>query len=391
MKTKINIELASRVKNLPPYLFATIDKMKQEAMAKGVDLIDLSIGDPDIPTPGHIVEAMKTAVEKAEHHRYPSYEGMLSYREAVAGWYKRRFDVTIDPATEVLSLIGSKEGIGHIPLAFVEPGDTVLVPSPGYPVYPVSVMFAGGESFFMPLREENGFLPDLKAVPETTLKKTKLMFINYPNNPTSAVAPKAFYEEVTALAGKYNIIVCHDAAYSEIYFDDEKPLSFMQIDGAKDVGIEFHSLSKTYNMTGWRIGFAVGNRDVLAGLGKIKSNLDSGVFQAVQEASIAALNTEDAILSDIRKTYQDRRDALYEGLKAIGIEVIKPKASFYLWAKVPKQFDSSSFVAHILDKAGVLTTPGNGFGAPGEGYVRFALTVPVERMKEAVERIRKAF
>ena len=391
LKSKINIELASRVKNLPPYLFATIDKMKQEARAKGVDLIDLSIGDPDIPTPGHIVEAMKTAVEKPEHHRYPSYEGMLSFREAVAGWYKRRFDVTIDPAAEALSLIGSKEGIGHIPLAFVEPGDTVLVPSPGYPVYPVSVMFAGGESYFMPLREQNGFLPDLKAIPEGTLKKTKLMFINYPNNPTSAVAPKAFYEEVIALAGKYNIIVCHDAAYSEIYFDDEKPLSFMQIDGAKDVGIEFHSLSKTYNMTGWRIGFAVGNRDVLAGLGKIKSNLDSGVFQAVQEASITALNTDEAILSDIRKTYQERRDALYEGLKDIGIEVIRPKASFYLWAKVPKQFDSSSFVAHILDKAGVLTTPGNGFGAPGEGYVRFALTVPVGRMKEAVERLRKAF
>ena len=391
MKPKINVELASRVKNLPPYLFATIDKMKQEAKAKGVDLIDLSIGDPDIPTPGHIVDAMKTAVGKAEHHRYPSYEGMLSFREAVAGWYKRRFNVTIDPATEALSLIGSKEGIGHIPLAFVEPGDTVLVPSPGYPVYPVSVMFAGGESFFMPLREGNGFLPDLKAVPEATLKKTKLMFINYPNNPTSAVAPKVFYEEVIALAGKYNIIVCHDAAYSEIYFDDEKPLSFMQIDGAKDVGIEFHSLSKTYNMTGWRIGFAVGNREVLAGLGKIKSNLDSGVFQAVQEASITALNTDETVLSDIRKTYQDRRDALYEGLKAMGIEVIKPKASFYLWAKVPKQFDSSSFVAHILDKAGVLTTPGNGFGAPGEGYVRFALTVPVGRMKEAVERLRKAF
>jgi len=391
LKSKINIELASRVKNLPPYLFATIDKMKQEAKAKGVDLIDLSIGDPDIPTPGHIVEAMKTAVEKAEHHRYPSYEGMLSFREAVTGWYKRRFDVTIDPANEALSLIGSKEGIGHIPLAFVEPGDTVLVPSPGYPVYPVSVMFAGGESFFMPLREENGFLPDLKAIPEVTLKKAKLMFINYPNNPTSAVAPKVFYEEVIALAGKYNIIVCHDAAYSEIYFDDEKPLSFMQIDGAKDVGIEFHSLSKTYNMTGWRIGFAVGNREVLAGLGKIKSNLDSGVFQAVQEASITALNTDETILSDIRKTYQDRRDALYEGLKAMGIEVIRPKASFYLWAKVPKQFDSSSFVAHILDKAGVLTTPGNGFGAPGEGYVRFALTVPVGRMKEAVERLIKAF
>jgi len=391
LRPRVNVELASRVKNLPPYLFATIDKMKQETKAKGIDLIDLSIGDPDIPTPGHIVEAMKTAVEKPEHHRYPSYEGMVSFREAVAGWYKRRFDVTLDPADEALSLIGSKEGIGHVPLAFVEPGDTVLVPSPGYPVYPVSVLFAGGVSHIMPLREENGFLPDLKAVPHETLQKTKLMFINYPNNPTAAVAPRAFYEEVVALAARYNIIVCHDAAYSEIYFNGEKPLSFMQIEGAKDVGIEFHSLSKTYNMTGWRIGFAVGNPDIIAGLGKIKSNLDSGVFQAIQEASVVALDTDEGILSGIRKTYQDRRDALYEGLKGIGVDVALPKASFYLWAKVPKQFDSSSFVAHILEKAGVLTTPGNGFGAPGEGYVRFALTVPVERMKEAVERLRKAF
>ena len=391
MKPKIGVELASRVKNLPPYLFATIDKMKQEAIAKGVDLIDLSIGDPDIPTPGHIVEAMKTAVGKPEHHRYPSYEGMLSYREAVAEWYKTRFDASIDPVTEALSLIGSKEGIGHIPLAFVEPGDTVLVPSPGYPVYPVSVMFAGGTSHMMPLREENGFLPDFKAIPEETLKKTKLMFINYPNNPTAAIAPRAFYEEAIRLADTYNIIVCHDAAYSEIYYDDEKPLSFMQVDGAKDVGIEFHSLSKTYNMTGWRIGFAVGNARVIAGLGKIKSNLDSGVFQAIQEASVTALKTDERILSGIRMTYQDRRDALYEGLRGIGIEVAKPKASFYLWAKVPKQFDSSGFVAHMLEKSGILTTPGNGFGAPGEGYVRFALTVPVERMKEAVERLRKAF
>jgi LL-diaminopimelate aminotransferase len=390
LNSKIKVELASRVKSLPPYLFATIDRMKQDAKAKGVDLIDLSIGDPDIPTPAHIVEAMKDAVGKPEHHRYPSYEGMVSYREAVAEWYKRRFDVTIDPAVEVLSLIGSKEGIGHIPLAFIEPGDVALVPSPGYPVYPVSVLFAGGSNHIMPLTKENGFLPDFRAIPEETLKKAKLMFINYPNNPTSAVAPRSFYEEVIGLAAKYNIIVCHDAAYSEIYFDEEKPLSFMQIEGAKDVGIEFHSLSKTYNMTGWRIGFAVGNRDVLAGLGKIKSNLDSGIFQAVQEASITALNTDDGILSGIRKIYQDRRDILYEGLKALGIEIIKPKASFYLWAAVPKGFDSSAFVAHILDKAGVLTTPGSGFGAPGEGYVRFALTVPGERLKEAVERLRKA-
>ncbi|MEW6108783.1 MAG: LL-diaminopimelate aminotransferase [Nitrospirota bacterium] len=390
MKPNVLVELASRVRNLPPYLFASIDKMKQEALANGVDLIDMSIGDPDIPTPPHIVESMKKAVEKPEHHRYPSYEGMLSYREAVSKWYKKRFNVDLDARNEVLSLIGSKEGIGHIPLAFVEPGDTVLVPSPGYPVYPISVLFAGGESYIMPLLEENGFLPDFSAIPQRILMGTRLMFINYPNNPTSACAPKEFYEEVVTLADKYNIIVCHDAAYSEIYYDEEKPLSFMEIEGAKEVGMEFHSMSKTYNMTGWRIGFAVGNREVISGLGKIKTNLDSGVFQAIQEASIVALSTDDSILAGIRDIYQKRRDVLYEGLKAIGLELSRPRASFYLWTKVPGDFDSSGFVAHILEKAGVLATPGNGFGSPGEGYVRFALTVPVERIKEAVGRIKKA-
>lgn len=384
-----HFELAERVKNLPPYLFAIIDKMKQEALSKGVDLIDLSIGDPDMPTPPHIVDAMKKAVEKPAHHRYPSYEGMLSYREAVAGWYKRRFDVPLDPKSEVLSLIGSKEGIGHIPLAFVNPGDIVLSSSPGYPVYPVGTLFAGGESHIMPLLEKNNFLPDFSAIPDNVLKRAKLMFINYPNNPTSAVAERSFYEDAIALARKYNIIICHDAAYSEIYYDGKKPMSFLEVDGARDAGIEFHSLSKTYNMTGWRIGFAVGNRDVIAGLGKIKTNLDSGVFQAIQEAGITALNTDDDTLSVIRDTYQDRRDALYNGLKGIGLHVIKPEATFYLWTKTPSGFDSSSFVAHILEKAGTLATPGNGFGSPGEGYVRFALTVNAERIKEAVERIGK--
>ncbi len=385
----IKIEFADRIRNLPPYLFATIDKMKQEAISKGVDLIDLSIGDPDIPTPNHIVEAMKRAVEKSEHHRYPSYEGMYSYRMAVAKWYEQRFNVSLDPKTEVLSLIGSKEGIGHIPLAFINPGDVVLVPSPGYPVYPIGTIFAGGQSYIMPLREENGFLPDFKEIPEDVLKRAKLMFLNYPNNPTSAIATENFYKEAIDLAIKYNIIICHDAAYSEIYYDEEKPLSFLQIPGAKEVGIEFHSLSKTYNMTGWRIGFAVGNREVISGLGKVKTNLDSGVFQAIQEASITALQTEDTLLSKIRKIYQERRDALYEGIIKIGLKAKKPKATFYLWAKVPSNFDSTTFIAHLLEKAGVLGTPGVGFGSPGEGYIRFALTQSVERIKEAVERIRK--
>lgn len=389
MKIKVSVELASRLKHLPPYLFASIDRMKQEAIEKGVDLIDLSIGDPDIPTPEHIVKAMKKAVEKPEHHRYPSYEGMLSYREAVAEWYKRRFNVNLDPQTEVLSLIGSKEGIGHIPLAFVNPKDIVLVPSPGYPVYPVGTLFAGGKSYIMPLKEENNFLPHFKVIPVSVLKKAKLMFINYPNNPTAVTAPRKFYKEVVDIAMRYNIIICHDAAYSEIYYDDKKPMSFLEIDGAKDVGIEFHSLSKTYNMTGWRIGFAVGNKDIIAGLGKIKTNLDSGVFQAIQEASIVALKMKDNILSKIRYTYQKRRDVLYEGLKKIGIQCYKPKATFYLWAKIPDGFDSTTFVAYLLEKAGVLGTPGVGFGEAGEGYIRFALTDSVDRIREAVERIQR--
>jgi LL-diaminopimelate aminotransferase len=383
-------DLAERVKNLPPYLFATIDKMKQEALSRGVDLIDLSIGDPDIPTPEHIVNALTSAAGNPANHRYPSYEGLLSFREAVADWYQRRFHVSLNPRTEVLSLIGSKEGIGHIPLAFVNPGDVVLVPSPGYPVYPVGTLFAGGESFIMPLIEKNGFLPDFSIIPEDILKRAKLMFINYPNNPTSALAHRGFFKDVIALASKYNIIVCHDAAYSEVYYDGRKPMSFLELEGAKEVGIEFHSLSKTYNMTGWRIGFAVGNSTIIAGLGKIKTNLDSGVFQAIQEAAITALHTDDSVLSGIRDTYQKRRDVLYDGLKKIGLHPIKPEASFYLWTKVPSPSDSSGFVSHILEKTGVLATPGNGFGKPGEGYVRFALTVSVERIQEAVERIKQA-
>jgi len=386
LKKKISFEFASRIKHLPPYLFASIDRMKQEAVKKGMDIIDLSIGDPDIPTPGPIVRAMKKAVENPIHHRYPSYEGMLSYREAVAHWYKKRFNTKLDPRTEVLSLIGSKEGIGHIPLAFVNPGDVVLVPSPGYPVYPIGTLFAGGESFMMPLREENNFLPDLNRIPKGILKKAKLMFINYPNNPTSAVAPRGFFEEVIKFASKNNIIVCHDASYTEIYYD-KKPLSFMQFDGAKEVGIEFHSLSKTYNMTGWRIGFAVGNSHVLAGLGKVKTNLDSGVFQAIQEAAIAGLGLDQKMLLPIRNTYRQRRDILYMGLNKLGMHLVKPDATFYLWVKVPPRFNSMGFVTHLLDQAGVLSTPGNGFGDAGEGYVRFALTAPDKRIQEAVERI----
>lgn len=381
--------LADRVKNLPPYPFVRIDELKQEALAKGVDVIDLSIGDPDMPTLPRIVDAMQKAVQKPQHHRYPSTPGMASFRQAVSGWYKRRFGVELDPAGEVCSLIGSKEGIGHMPFAFINPGDVVLVPTPGYPVYSIGTLFAGGVPHYMPLVEGNSFLPDFDAIPADVLKRAKLMWLNYPNNPTSVCAPKKLYERAIEIAREFDIAICHDAAYSEVFYDGKRPMSFMELPGAKDVGVEFHSLSKTYNMTGWRIGFAVGNRALVGGLAKVKSNMDSGAFQAVQEASVAALETGEAELDTLRAEYQQRRDALYDGLTGAGFSVRKPEATFYLWMKTPGGHGSSAAYAEaLLNKAGVLITPGNAFGEPGEGYVRFALTVPVARIKEAVERIK---
>ena len=384
------IEVATRIKTLPPYLFAAIDKMKQAAIARGVDIINLGIGDPDLPTPAPIIESLAQAAKNPKHHQYPSYEGMLSFRKAVADWYQRRFGVKLDAADEVLTLIGSKEGIGHIHLAFVDPGDVVLVPSPGYPVYPVGTSFCGGVSHLMPLTKANGFLPDLNAIPKEVARKAKLIWLNSPNNPTSVVMTKEYFKRVVAFAQEHQIIVCHDAAYSEIYYDGQRPASFMEVDGAKDVGVEFHSLSKTYNMTGWRLGFAVGHKEVLAGLGKVKSNLDSGVFEAVQAAGITALGLDDAVTNTIRKTYQERRDTLIPGLKQLALEVDAPPAAFYVWVAVPKGYTSASFTAHLLEKAGIVTTPGNGFGAPGEGYIRMTVCTSKDRLAEAVERIKKA-
>ncbi|HZN44681.1 MAG TPA: LL-diaminopimelate aminotransferase [Nitrospiraceae bacterium] len=383
------IEYATRIKTLPPYLFAAIDKMKQEAIARGVNIINLGIGDPDLPTPIPIIESLRKAAGDPKHHQYPSYEGMPSFRKAVADWYRRRFHVMLDAASEVLTLIGSKEGIGHIPLAFVDPGDVVLVPSPGYPVYPVGTSFSGGVSHFMPLTKQNGFLPDLQAIPKDVAKKAKLMWLNSPNNPTSVVMDKDYFKKVVEFAQSNHIIVCHDAAYSEIFYDGKRPVSFLEVDGAKDVGVEFHSLSKTYNMTGWRIGFVVGNKDVLAGLGKVKSNLDSGVFQAIQEAGITAINLDDSVTDGLRKIYQERRDVLVPGLQRLELEVDPPPAAFYVWVTVPKGYTSASFTAHLLEKAGIVTTPGNGFGAPGEGYIRMTVTSSKERLAEAVDRIKK--
>ncbi len=385
----MRIEMAKRIDQIPPYLFAEIDKRKEEIRKKGIDLIDLGIGDPDLPTPKLIIERLKKAAENPKNHRYPSYEGMIEFRRAVAQWYERRFGIKLDPETEVLSLIGSKEGIAHIPLAFVDPGDIVLVPSPGYPVYRVSTLFAGGTPYFLPLRKENGFLLDLAQIPESVAKKAKLLFVNYPNNPTSAVAEKSFFEEVVAFARRYQIIVCHDAAYSEVAFNGYRPLSFLQAGGAREVGVEFHSLSKTFNMTGWRIGFAVGQPEILAGLGRVKMNIDSGLFQAIQEAGTEALNHFDTPLPEIINIYERRRDVLVNGLRELGLEVDRPKATFYLWIQVPKGYTSAQFATVLLDQAGIVATPGNGFGEYGEGFIRMALTIDEKRLNEAIERLRR--
>jgi LL-diaminopimelate aminotransferase len=383
------LEKADRIKNLPPYLFAKIDQMKAEMQQKGKDIIDLGIGDPDLPTPPHIITALQDAANDPKNHRYPSYSGMLEFRDAVSQWYQKRFTVTLDPRTEAISLIGSKEGIAHIPLAYINPQDSVLIPEPGYPVYSTATLFAGGNPYFMPLLKEKNFLPDFSAIPEEVLTKAKLMYLNYPNNPTAAVADRSFFTEAVKLAREYQFILCHDAAYTEIFFDGYRPGSILEIPGAKEVAIQFHSLSTTYNMTGWRIAFAVGNAEVIAALGQVKTNIDSGVAQAIQVAGIKALLDDQTFLDDMRTTYQDRRDVLIVGLKEAGFEITVPKATFYLWIKTPAGFTSEECTAHLLTNAGIVTTPGNGFGTSGEGFIRMALTVNKARCAEAVERIKK--
>ena len=385
----VTIRKSKRINELPPYLFAEIDRRKREALSRGVDLIDLGIGDPDIPTPSVIVEKLMESASKPVNHRYPNSSGMAEFREAVAQWYKARFNVNLDPTKDVVSLIGSKEGIGNMAVAFVDPGDVVLVASPCYPVYHIGTAFSGGKNYFLPLKKENAFLPDLEAIPAEIARQAKLLWINYPNNPTAAVADKAFFERVVEFANKYNVIVCHDAAYTEMGYDGYRPMSFLQVEGARDVGIEFHSLSKTFNMTGWRIGMAVGNPELVTGLAQAKSNLDSGIFQAIQEAGIEALRLGDQIVEPSRKIYQERRDVLVEGLRAVGLDCEKPRATFYVWVSCPKGLSSAAFTTKLLEEAGVVTTPGNGFGDAGEGYVRFTVCVDKERLREVAERIRR--
>ncbi len=378
-------ELSERMKRIPPYLFAEIDAMKRRKIEEGVKVIDLGVGDPDLPTPKHIVEAAKKAVEKVERQKYPSYEGMLEFREAVAEFYRRRKGVKLDPETEVIALIGSKEGIAHLPLAFLNDGDIALIPDPGYPVYYSATILADGKPYFIPLKKENNFLPNLEEIPSEIAKNAKIMFLNYPNNPTTAIAPKEFIKEAIDFCIDNRIILAHDAAYSEITFDGYRAYSFLEFENAFEVTIEFNSLSKTYNMTGWRIGFACGNEKILKGLLKVKTNVDSGVFEVVQEAAIAALTGDDKVIDEINKTYKERRDIFVSGLKEAGFNVEKPKATFYVWCEVGGS--SIEFVKNLLDKVGIVATPGVGFGEHGEGFVRFSLTKNTEIIEEAVKRL----
>ena len=382
-------KLSKKVQSLPPYLFLEIDKSKRQARQEGRDIIDLGIGDPDQPTPKFIIDALYQASCDPANHRYALDQGMPVLRRAIQGWYKRRFDVSLNPDTEILPLIGSKEGIAHFPLAFLNPGDISLVPDPCYPPYKGGTILAGGAPYIMPLLEQNNFLPDLKKIPLSARKKAKMIFVNYPNNPTNACASDDFYRQLIEFAVKNKIIIISDLAYSEMAYDGYKASSLLEFPGAREVVIEFHSLSKTYNMTGWRIGWASGNAQLISALAKVKSNIDSGIFSAIQLAGVAAIEGPVDYLKSMCGLYQERRDILVNGLCALGWNVIKPKATFYVWIKIPTKSDSISFAAKLLKEANIVATPGVGFGKYGEGYIRMALTVSKERINEALERIKR--
>jgi len=381
------MKMSRRVENLPPYLFVEINKKIAEKRAKGEEIVSFAIGDPDIPTPPHIIERLCQAAKDPANHRYPESEGLPELRRAIAEWYKRRFSVSLDADKEVLPLIGSKEGIGHIAFCFIDYRDFALVPDPAYPVYSVSTMLAGGSPYYLPLTEENDFLPDLNAVPAYTLQRAKLLWINYPNNPTSAVADLGFFNRVVEFSQKHNMAICHDGPYSEVTFDGYQPVSFMQADGAKEVGVEFHSLSKTYNMTGWRIGMVVGNAAMIDALKRLKSNLDSGIPQAIQYAAIEALTGPQDCIQAHNAIYQRRRDLIIEVLNNIGLKARPPRASLYIWVKVPQGYTSMEFTTDLLDQVGVAVTPGVGYGKHGEGYVRLSLTVPDATVVKGLSRL----
>jgi len=381
------MQLARRLDRLPPYLFVGISQKIAELRASGEDIISFATGDPDLPTPSHIIEHICQAAHDSTNHRYPETEGLSELRQAIAQWYEKRFGVTLNPEKEVLPLIGSKEGVGHIALCFIDPGDMALVPDPAYPPLFLGTILAGGEPYFMPLREENDFLPDFGAVPEEIAKKSRLMWLNYPNNPTGAIAGLDFFEEAIHFAQRHNLAICHDAAYTEVAFDDYRPPSFMQVPGAKKIGMEFHSLSKTYCMTGWRIGMAVGNAEMIDALFRIKSNLDSGISQAIQYAAIEAMRGPQDCTAKYNAILQQRRDKLVKVLNEIGIEARVPKATFYIWAKVPPGYTSVDFTKKLLDEARIAVVPGLGYGKEGEGYIRLSLTIPDDCLERGIDRL----
>ena len=390
MKKATQLAPARRISQVPPYLFSQIDKTKQGLLRRGVDVIDLGIGDPDRPTFPSIVQAMQKAVEKPENHNYPPYEGTLDFRQAVSHWYRKRFGVQLDPGREVMALIGSKEGIGHCVFSWIDPGDIALVPDPGYPVYRVCTLLAGGRPYAVPLLAKNSYLPDLESIPTKIAEKARLLFLNYPNNPTAAVASLEFFKRVVRFAHRYGILICSDLAYSEVAFDGFHPPSILQVPGAKEVAIEFHTLSKTYNMTGWRIGMAAGNPTAIQALSVIKTNIDSGQFMAIQEVAARALRRPHREMSVQSAMYAKRRKILIDGLNRMGWDLPYTQATFYVWAPVPPGYTSQEFSADLLEKAGVLVVPGNGYGRYGEGYFRASVTVPEEQLQKVVERLERA-
>jgi LL-diaminopimelate aminotransferase len=381
------MQLTNRLNRLPPYLFVEINQKIAELRARGEDIISFAIGDPDLPTPSHIIEHMCQAASDPANHRYPETAGLPELRKAIAKWYERRFGVTLDPNKEVLPLIGSKEGIGHMALCFIEPGDLALVPDPGYPPFSLGTILAGGEPYFMPLKEENDFLPDFTAIPDEVADKTKLMWLNYPNNPTSAIAGLDFFEKAVHFAQQHDLAICHDAPYSEVAFDGYQSPSFMQTEGAKKIGVEFHSLSKTYHMTGWRIGMVVGNAGIVDALFRVKSNLDSGIPQAIQYAAIEALCGSQDHITESNIIFQRRRDKLLKILNEIGLKARIPKATFYIWAKIPQAYTSMDYTKKLLVEAGIAVTPGTGYGKEGEDYIRFSLTISDDRLEQGMDRL----
>jgi len=383
----IEMRVSRRVEKLPPYFYVEISRKIAEKQARGEDVVSFAIGDPDIPTPPHIIERLCQAAQDPTNHRYPESGGLPELRQAIVHWYENRFSVSLDPDKEVLPLIGSKEGIAHIAFSLIDPGDVALVTDPGYPVYSVGTMLAGGRPYYIPLSWKNGFLPDLRRIPLNVLRRTKLLWINYPNNPTGAVADIDFLKGVVEFARQNDLCICHDGPYSEVAFDGYKPVSFMQADGAREVGVEFHSLSKSYNMTGWRIGMVVGNATMIDALRRLKSNLDSGIPQAIQYAAIEALAGPQDCIEDHNVVYQRRRDLIVEMLNNIGLKARKPKASLYIWAQVPQGYTSVEFADDLLEKVGVVVTPGIAYGRGGEGYIRLSLTLPDASLVKGLSRL----